>query len=135
MLLVWEWLAATDMKLASLSTLSCKAKATLSVLFRFFQWLTWSVVPKLFEPVQRNHVVLHMVLALALAIALGAMLLLLLVMVLGIALLGDFLAALGIASTCTSALDDTLGHHCSTCPMKLEVNVIYTKQWHTGEHP
>ena len=43
--LVWARLSVTDMKLASLSNLSCKAKASLSVPFRTIQWLTWSVVP------------------------------------------------------------------------------------------
>ena len=88
------------------------------------------------EPVQHNHVgqpgqkapflnirptlgvlllgsiyiiVLHIVLALALALALGAMLLLILVMVLGIALLGDILAAFVLASVCTCVLF-------ATCP-------------------
>ena len=52
------------------------------------------------------------------------MLLIILVMALGIALLGDFLAAFGI----DYAIGGPIGQHCSTCPIKLEVNVIYTKQ-------
>ena len=45
LLLIWAWVSVTYMKLASLSTLSCKAKAGLSLPYRFFQRLTWSVVP------------------------------------------------------------------------------------------
>ena len=62
-------------------------------------------------------IVLHIVLALALDIALGAMLPIIFVMALGIARLGGFLAAVGIAD----ALGDPIDHPCSTCQIILEV--------------
>ena len=81
------------------------------------------------------HIVLVLALALALDIALGAMLLLILVMVIGIALIGDILAAFVLASegSVQAALGDLLSW--STLPIQmldaqyakeLQVNGLYT---------
>ena len=60
MMLIWAWLSVTDMKLASLSTLSCKAKGRLANALQVLPVVDMVsgalILVQLLVPVQHNHV-------------------------------------------------------------------------------